>query len=322
MKKITIGKIRGLRQCSTRRGAISVLAIDHRNNLRAALRPGAPDQVPAQELEGFKDEVVRWISPSSTAILTDPQYGAAQVTSSGALPGGSGLLVALEASGYTGQATARHSQVLTGWSVEKTRSMGASAVKLLVYYHPEASTTGEIEDLVCQVSRSCQAADLPLFLETLSYSTDPRSKKLSSAEKRRVVIETARRLTPLGAEVLKAEFPLDIQAEGDEKEWRKACEELSVASTIPWVLLSASVSFETFLRQVSVACLAGASGVAVGRAVWQEATSLSGEARGSFLRDVAGPRMQRITDLCEALARPWMEFFEMPQPGDRWYMDY
>ncbi len=322
MKRIMIGKVRGLQQCSTGRGAISVLAMDHRNNLRAALRPGAPDQVPGAELTAFKDAVIRWVSPSSTAILTDPQYGAAQAIGSGVLSGRTGLLVAVEASGYTGESTARRSQVLPGWGVEKTRRMGASAVKLLVYYHPDSSTAGEIEQLVCQVAKSCQEADLPLFLETLTYSPDPGVKKLSPPDRRRAVIETARRLTPLGADVLKVEFPLDIQAEGDETEWRKACEELSNTSVIPWVLLSASVTYETFLRQVAVACLAGATGVAVGRAVWQEAPGLTGEARQAFLRDVAGPRMQRITDLCDALARPWMDFFEAPQPGEDWYRGY
>ena len=32
MRTISIGKFRGLQQCSSERGAISVLALDHRNN--------------------------------------------------------------------------------------------------------------------------------------------------------------------------------------------------------------------------------------------------------------------------------------------------
>jgi tagatose-1,6-bisphosphate aldolase len=212
--------------------------------------------------------------------------------------------------------------VLPGWSVAKSKAMGASAVKLLVYYHPEAPTAGEIEALVCQVAEACQAADLPLFLEPLSYSPDPQRKKLSPAERRRVVIETARRLTPLGPDVLKAEFPLDIQSQPDEGEWRQACEALSVASQVPWVLLSASVAFGLFLRQVSVACLAGATGVAVGRAVWQEAPALQSEAQAVFLHEVASERMARITALCSALARPWTDFYAPPEVDEQWYEKY
>jgi tagatose-1,6-bisphosphate aldolase len=99
-----------------------------------------------------------------------------------------------------------------------------------------------------------------------------------------VVVETARRLVVPGVDVLKAEFPLDITAEPQERIWAEACSELTAASPVPWVLLSASVDFETFLRMLTVACQSGASGVAVGRAVWQEAAGLTGEKRLAFLR--------------------------------------
>jgi len=35
------------------------------------------------------------------------------------------LVVAVESTGYTGDATARHAQVIPGWSVEKTKRTGA-----------------------------------------------------------------------------------------------------------------------------------------------------------------------------------------------------
>jgi tagatose-1,6-bisphosphate aldolase len=298
------------------------MALDHRNNLRAALRPENPESVTGLELTAFKQKVVSALAPHATAVLLDPQFGAAQSIAAGALPGHVGLLIAVEATGYTGDPSRRKSQVLPGWSVAKSKGMGANAIKLLVYYHPEAPTAGEIEGLVRQVAEACQAADLPLFLEPLSYSPDPERKKLSPEERRAVVIETARRLTPLGPDVLKAEFPLDIQSQPDEREWRQACEALSVASQVPWVLLSASVAFGIFLRQVSVACLAGASGVAVGRAVWQEATSLQGEEQAAFLREIAGERMARVTALCAALARPWTDFYSPPKVDEKWYEKY
>ncbi len=321
-KTISIGKYRGLQQCSTQGGTISVMALDHRNNLRAALRPAAPDSVTGAELTDFKRKLVRALAPHASAVLLDPQFGAAQSIAAGALPGDKGLLVAVEASGYTGDPIKRQSRVLPGWSVAKTKRMGASAVKLLVYYHPDGPTAGEIEGLVREVAQACQEADLPVFLESLSYSPDPARKKLSPEERRAVVIETARRLTPLGPEVLKAEFPVDIQSQPDEREWRQACEALSAASQVPWVLLSASVAYDIFLRQVSVACQAGASGVAVGRAVWQEAPSLKDEALAVFLHDVAAQRMRRITALCDALARPWTDFYAAPEVNEKWYENY
>ncbi len=87
--------------------------------------------------------------------------------------------------------------------------------------------------------------------------------KLSGDERRWVVVETARRLVIPGVDALKAEFPLDFKANPDETVWAEACAELSAASAAPWVLLSASVDYDTYLRQVTIACNAGASGVAV-----------------------------------------------------------
>jgi tagatose-1,6-bisphosphate aldolase len=160
------------------------------------------------------------------------------------------------------------------------------------------------------------------MLEPLSYSPDPSRKKLSPAERRWVVVETARRLVVPGVDILKAEFPLDIAAEPDEARWAEACAELTAASAAPWVLLSASVDYETYLRQVTVACQAGASGVAVGRAVWKEAVGLTGEARSAFLRGPARERMVRITALCDALARPWSDIFTAPEVDATWSANY
>ena len=273
MITISIGKFRRLQQCSTERQIISVLALDHRQNLRQSLRPQSPDAVSAEELSNFKINLVRSISPESSAVLLDPQFGAAQCISAGVLPAHVGLLVSVEASGYTGDPISRVSGILPGWNVAKIEGMGASAVKLLVYYHPAAKTSGEIESLVKDVAGECQDRDIPLFLEILSYSPDPTVKKLSPDERHRVVLESADRLTFPGVDILKAEFPLDISSAKEETEWASACSELSAASHAPWVLLSASVPYGTFLRQVTVACQCGASGVAVGRAVWQEAAS-------------------------------------------------
>jgi tagatose 1,6-diphosphate aldolase len=322
MKTITIGKYRRLMQCSTSRNVISVLALDHRQNLRNSLRPQAPESVTPEEISTFKIQIVRSIAPASSAVLMDPEFGAAQCIAAGVFPSSAGMLISVEASGYTGDPISRKSGILPGWGVAKIEKMGANAVKLLVYYHPEAKSAGEIENLVAQVAADCQSQDIPLFLEILSYSPDPAVKKLAPEERHRVVLESARRLTIPGVDIFKAEFPLDISAVTDQTEWAEACAELTSASNVPWVLLSASVPYETFLRQVTIACENGASGVAVGRAVWQEATSLDGEARQQFISGLATQRMARITSLCDALAKPWTEVYAPTTVDHTWYLNY
>ena len=315
MKPISIGKLRGLQQISSKRGTITALALDHRQNLRKA----NPDFINNEELSQFKLDVVSSLASEATSVLLDPEVSAAQAIAQYMIPKEIGLVVALESTGYTGDATARQAQIIPGWSIEKAKRMGASAVKLLVYYHPDSSTANEIESFIQQVAEDCVKHDLLLMLEPLSYSLD-ESRKLTSEQKRYAVIETARRLTPLGADILKAEFPLDI-LETDQNVWKAACEEISAASCVPWILLSAAVDYETYLRQVTIACNAGASGIAVGRAVWQEAVYMTGLERSAFLSGVARQRLGRLKSLCHALAKPCTDFYKADAPFD-WYKTY
>ncbi len=321
MTTIPIGKLRGLQQCSSSKATFTCLALDHRQNLRRALNPADPNSVSDTDLTRFKLEVTSALAGAATAVLLDPEFSAAQAIAAGVIPGSIPFVVAVESTGYGGEPTARQSQILPGWSVEKAKRMGASMIKLLVYYHPDSPTAKEIEAFVRQVADECSRNDLGIMLEPLSYSL-VADKKLTSAEKRYVVIETARRLTIPGVDVLKAEFPLDVAAEPLESEWRKACSEISAASRTPWILLSAAVDYETYLRQVKAACQAGASGIAVGRAVWQEAVTLTGPERTAFLKNVARPRLENLTKLCSDLAKPWTDFYTPTEITPDWYKNY
>ncbi|MBN8656932.1 MAG: tagatose 1,6-diphosphate aldolase [Anaerolineae bacterium] len=314
MKPITIGKLRGLQQIASARGTFTALALDHRQNLRKA----NPAFVDDAELSRFKLDVTSTLASEATSVLLDPEVSAAQAVAQGVIPNHVGLVVALESTGYTGDSSARKAQIIPGWNVEKAKRMGASAIKLLVYYHPDSPTAKETEDFTKNIADECAKHDLALMLEPLSYSLN--DKKLSSEEKRYVVVESAKRLTPLGADILKAEFPLDV-AESDQTLWKSACEEISSATNIPWILLSAAVEYETFVQQVVVACNAGASGIAVGRAVWKEAVTMGSEERVEFLRTVGQQRISRLTSLCHALAKPFHDFYQAEAPFD-WHRTY
>src|SRR5690242_14260578 len=148
MKPLSIGKLRGLQQISSKHGTITALALDHRQNLRKANPVFANDE----ELSHFKLSVVSALASEATAVLLDPEVSAAQAIAQSAVPRQAGLVVALESTGYTGDRNARHARIIPGWSVAKAKRMGASAVKLLVYYHPDSSTAAEIESFVGQVA--------------------------------------------------------------------------------------------------------------------------------------------------------------------------
>ena len=319
-----LGARRGIAACASARGTFAVLALDHRQNLRKELRPDDPDSVTYDEMVEFKQAVVRALAPVATGTLLDPEIGAAQSIADGSLPASAGLLVAIEATGYEGPSTARVSRVLDGWSVAKAKRMGASAAKLLVYYHPEAANAADQERLVADVAAECRAADLALFVEPLSYSL-VEGERLAGEARRVVVVETARRLTAIGGDILKAEFPYDPSVT-DRSRWREACVELDAASLVPWVLLSGGVDDATFEAQVSTACDAGASGILVGRSVWAEAATMAPVERDAFLATIGRERLGRLADLVDTVGRPWhsrpSRLTTSPLPGDGWYRDY
>jgi tagatose-1,6-bisphosphate aldolase len=201
---------------------------------------------------------------------------------------------------------------------------GGVGGEALVYYHHEASNVADQERFVAELARACRAADLPLFIEPLGF--DPGSGgKLSGEARRRTVIETARRLTAIGGDVLNAEFPYDASVT-DPGAWADACAELDEASRLPWVLLSGGVDDATFERQVATACDAGASGVLVGRSVWAPAATMAAVDRDSWLAGEGRRRLERLVRLVDERATPWHarpnSLSDVPAPGDGWYHEY
>ncbi len=319
-----LGTRRGLEACASSRGTFTVLALDHRQNLRKELHPEAPESTTYDEMVAFKRAVIRALAPHATGSLLDPEIGAAPGSADGSLPGRAGLIVAIEATGYAGTATARVSRVLPGWSVEQAKRIGASAAKLLVYYHHEAANAADQERFVADIAAQCRAADLPLFVEPLGF--DPVSGgKLTGEARRHCVIETARRLTPLGGDILKAEFPYDAAVD-DAGAWADACAELDGSSRVPWVLLSGGVDDATFERQVAAACAAGASGVLVGRSVWARSATMRASDRDAWLASEGRRRLERLVRLVDEQGLPWHArpnaVTAAPVPGDGWYRAY
>jgi tagatose-1,6-bisphosphate aldolase len=307
MSELMMGKVRGLQATSSARGVFTILAQDHRDSLRRFIDPANPDAVSDEQMTAWKRRIVGALGSHASAVLLDPQYGAAQCIASGDLPGHVGLLVSLEETGYEGDPLARGSRLIAGWSVAKAKRMGASACKFLVHYHPDAGNETAQRALVEQVAAECHRYDIPLFLEPVSFSVQPGVSKDSEAfarGRRRVVIETARRLSGMDVDVLKAEFPVDPLREKDERVWWEACRELTEASAVPWALLSAAVPYDVFERMVTVACEAGASGFIGGRAIWADAFRVPEAEVGKALQQAAD-RLARLSALADEKGAPW-----------------
>jgi tagatose 1,6-diphosphate aldolase len=96
----------------------------------------------------------------------------------------------------------------------------------------------------------------------------------------------------------------------------------SAACRVPWALLSAGVSYETFAQQARIACQAGASGVIVGRAIWKEAVALQGAERIQFLATTGQTRMAELTSICREHATPWFDRIQQPDASYDWFANY
>ncbi|MCC7355619.1 MAG: tagatose 1,6-diphosphate aldolase [Anaerolineae bacterium] len=295
MRELTVGKTRGLQQISNPQGIFTMLAVDQRGSLQKQLGTG---DVAASfdEMVTFKRQVTAALAPYASAVLLDPIFAAAQTIVGSDLPGRAGLLVSIEATGYEGDAKARRTGLVPGWSVEKIRRMGAQAVKLLLYYNPDAPTAAEQERLCRQVAAECQKHDILFLMECVTYPVR------DGEDKGDLVIESAKRLAPLGVDVYKAEFP--GEGAGSPDRLLDNCNRLTNAVNGPWVLLSAGVDWELFRAQADIAMRGGACGFLAGRAMWKEAIKLKGAARETFLRTTSAARFQELVTIAEQ-AMPW-----------------
>jgi tagatose 1,6-diphosphate aldolase len=323
MPTITIGKYRGLQQISTESGIFNITALDHRGSFVEMLGQTLNLAEPSREtIVTEKERMLRVFAPHSSAVLLDPIYGVKPMIARRALPGGVGLLVAREESGYESEHEGRLTKLLPDWDAAAVRRTGGSAVKLLLYYHPRSSIAAKQELTLKRVAEECRQQDLPLLVEPMSYPLLPGQKKSDpefAREKPELVIETARRLVPLGVDVLKAEFPTEAAYETDEVKMRDYCRQLTAVAGIPWTLLSAGVDFPTFQRQVEIACEAGASGFVAGRAIWKEGMQMAEpEARDRFLNTVGISRLRIVVEIANYRGTAWTERIGSPGGASRY----
>lgn len=269
-------------------GRVCVLAVDHRDSLRAFVAPGAPDAVPSEWLTGIKVDLVRAVSPRATGVMLEPEYSIPQVLDAGALAPGIGFVAALESQGYLADPGAAPTTVLEGWSVEQAAATGAAAAKLLLPYHPDAPLAAAQEAVADEVLAECRRMGLPLVLEPLFHGlADP-------ADREAVVLRTVDRFAGTGADLLKLPFPVDPGLETDHGRRVDACRRVTERCVQPWALLSGGGTFESFAEQVAAAVEGGGAGFMVGRALWGEAARCRPDERGDVIAEVVLPRWDRL----------------------------
>jgi tagatose 1,6-diphosphate aldolase len=330
--KITQGKFNGLTACSDTRGIIAALAIDHRDNLLEAIAGGRGPhgQATVADMFTFKAAVTRHLTPFTSAVLLDPEYGLEAIASRAP---DTGILLAYEKSSYDAQAKGRLPDLLPEWSVRRLVEAGAQAIKILLYYNPfdEARINTVKRAYVERIGAECQGIDVPFFLEPLVYDDVIGDEKgLAFARKKpeyvaRVMEEFSK--ARYGVDVLKVELPVNpayvagtrahtVQETAySRQEAIEHFRNTASAAARPFIYLSGGCTDEEFCEMLEMAAEAGAgySGVLCGRASWQGAIAIyANEGAAALERWLADRGLKNIQALNSVLAQgavPWWDIY-------------
>jgi len=279
----TPGKTRGLIRISDGEGRYAVLAIDQRPALLEAIARtlGKPEADVGRELGDVKGLLAEVFAGRVTGILVDPVYGYARVAP--VLPRNTGLLLTLDdhrvettPDGY------KRSRIIPQWGVEAAVRAGADALKLLVYYRPDAppDVTAAQQAVVAEAGAACRRADRPFVLELLPYALPGEDDAAYAKRLPELTTAMAEAFAPreFAADLYKLPLPGSVRG---VREWggplyrladlAGAMGQLTRTLPAPWLLLSGGMPGSRFVEALAAATGAGARGYLAGRAVWWSA---------------------------------------------------
>jgi sulfofructosephosphate aldolase len=268
-----------------------MLAVDQREAMRAMFAEHQEEPVTDEQLRRFKVAATRILSPYASAVLVDKQFAFDAVVDEQAVSPSCGLIAAAD------HFIAGNGEFVTDVEIdeavapEAVRDQGAIAMKLLVIHRPDGDPQARVA-MVERFVQRCRDAGLVSIIEPVAKA--PRDGR--DWDWNACVIEAARELGSLGADLYKAEVP--YKGEGDPQAIRDACAAITDAVASPWVVLSSGVPAHLFPRAVELACSQGASGFLAGRAVW--ASVIGSDDIERDLHEVSIPRLQQLGELVDA----------------------
>lgn len=322
------GKRKRLEAVSDPRGIIAALAIDQRDALRSLFSPEMKIEkasVPCELLEEFKSIVVRALSPHSSAVLLEPEYG---LHAAGQRHPSSGLLMAYEVSGYDRTMPGRLPRLLEHWSVRRLLDAGAQCIKVLLYY--ALSDAPEILERkrvwVERVGSECAGCDVPFFLEIVPYQDGVDEKSPEFARCKPAILAGAMQefsQPRYCVDVLKVGVPVSmVYVEGSSvahgtfvhtrAEARELFRRTAAVTAKPFLFLSAGVSNRAFNEALELASEAGVHfcGVLCGRATWKDGVGVFVRGGPNALQEWLETRgLKNIQSVNQSLkhATPWSE---------------
>ena len=336
--RITQGKLAGINAVADARGVIAAAAMDQRGSLRKAIAAarGADGRATDDDLTQFKTAVTRVLTRHASGILMDPEYGLPALA---AKAPGTGVLLAYEKTGYDTSDDRRLPDLLDVWSVRRLVAAGADVIKILLYYNAFAddATNAIKHAFIERVGAECVAADVPFFLEVVTYNDAVGPEKgfdFATQKPEQVARGMAEFSQPqYGVDVLKVEIPVNMafvegtrafkgQAAYTRAEAMRLIRAAADAAAKPFIYLSAGVSDAVFRETLELAGEAGAryAGILCGRATWEAgvpAYATGGvEALTAWLEDRGVANITALNEILARCAHPWWSVYgDQPTAG-------
>jgi tagatose-1,6-bisphosphate aldolase len=265
----------------TKNGRFLMLALDHRQSFRQILNPLNPSATSDKQIIAVKKAIIESLSEKISGLLIDPEFGLPAYKS---LNCQKPYLLSAEKSGYQKKDEERITEL--EYEIADLKKMGASGIKLLLYFNPWVKSAIEQLKTAAFVYHQCRQENLPLFLEIVTYYTEE-----TALNKNNLVVESLNKVLSFGviADVFKLEYPLD----------RQGCLTVSkILGKIPWIMLSRGENFQIFKIQLEEAMANGASGFLAGRSLWQEIGQFSDdEKRKEYLQNCVQKRFDEIASI-------------------------
>jgi len=260
-----------------RNGLFSMVAVDQRESLRAMLARSGELPVTDERMRRFKVEVAGALSPVASALLVDIDFGLQPILEADVLADGCDLIVALDAIHYDERGVPQATRLrrdLLGASWDKR----VAGFKFLVLWTPEewlGCRPENVREFIEEAARAGVDSVLEVVVREADGSTPTPERQAE------LVLAAAKQTAPLGATLYKAEVPFRNLA--SEEDVVGASRQITEAVTSPWVVLSSGVPADQFPEAVARTARGGAEGFLAGRAIWSNATALTGAAMTDYL---------------------------------------
>lgn len=257
-------------------GKYLMLALDHRGSFRRYINPSDPGKVTDNVLIKTKAMIIEALEDQFSGVLLDPDWGMPAYKSKN-----KPYLLCLEKTGYVENDGEKITELQ--YSARQLKEWGASGVKLLIYFNPEAKSARQQIKTAQTALADSHKNKLPLFLEIVTYGD---KKKNNRSE---LVLDSVKMFLKnnIAPDVWKLEYPGN----------KKSCEKITgLVGKTPWILLTGGATYKVFVKQLQDAVAAGAVGFLAGRALWQEISDYKTEAdKKEFLNTVVADRFRKIS---------------------------